>query len=70
MKVMKRRWVKIVGIVLVVALIACFIAFGLFYWRVKHSILEEMGINHMFGVKEICMDQFDSPISDYMSKQA
>ncbi len=47
---------------------ACLITSGLFYWRVKHSILEEMGINHMFGVEEICLSQFDSPISDCMIK--
>ncbi|MCI8337654.1 MAG: hypothetical protein HFH62_03070 [Lachnospiraceae bacterium] len=60
MKIWKRRWVKIVGILLVVALTACFVASGLFYWRVKHSILGEIGIDYVFRVEKIRMTQYSA----------
>ena len=52
---MKKGWVKIVCIALVVVMLACLITSGLFYWRVKHSILEVIGIDYVFRVDKICM---------------
>ncbi len=69
MKIMKKRWVKIACIMLTVALIACFIAFGLFYWRVKHSILGEIGIDYVFDVEKICMTQDSGRPNGYLDQR-
>ena len=59
---MKKGWVKIVCIALVVVMLACLITSGLFYWRVKHSILEVIGIDYVFRVDKICMYQVVSQL--------
>lgn len=59
MKILKKRWVKIVGILLVVALTACVVASGFFYWRVKHSILAEMGIHRALELEGIRLETWD-----------
>lgn len=69
MKILKKSWVKIACIVLVVALIAGFIASGLLYWRVKHSILEEIGIDYVFRVEKICMDQSEGKPNGYLDQR-
>lgn len=43
--------------------------FRTFYWRVKSSILGEMGVSHIFDVNEVCLYQSDSPVIDYLNKR-
>lgn len=66
---MKKGWVKIVCIALVVVMLACLITSGLFYWRVKHSILEVIGIDYVFRVDKICMYQEGSQPIGYLNQR-
>jgi len=59
MKTVKKKWGKIVGIVLAVIMLICLITSGLFYWRVKSSILGEMGIRHVFEIEKVVLAQGD-----------
>ncbi|MCI8337655.1 MAG: hypothetical protein HFH62_03075 [Lachnospiraceae bacterium] len=59
MKMIKKRWVKMLGIVSAAVMLLCLIAFGIFSWRAETSILGEIGIGHIFEVKEIRLAQYD-----------
>lgn len=67
MKMIKKRWVKIVSIMLAVVMLLCLIVFGLFYRRAETSILEKIGIGHIFEVKEIRLAQYDYSAKDKLS---
>ena len=64
----KRKWVKIAGIMLVVVLIACSIILGLFYWRAKQSILAERGIWNTFGIEKVFLCQGGGTAEGSLSK--
>lgn len=64
-----KNWVKIVCIPLAVVTFACLITSGLFYWRVKYSILGEVGIDYVFKVEKICMDQSDGKSNGYLDQK-
>lgn len=53
MKILKKKWVKIVGIVFAVVVCACLVFLFLTYRRVKNSILGEMGIKHVIEQNEV-----------------
>ena len=59
MKMMKKRWVKIVGFALAVVVCACLVFLFLAYRRVKNSILGEMGIKHVIEQNEVFFYELD-----------
>lgn len=59
MKMFKKKWVRIAGIALAAILIASVAVSGLFYWRVKHSILAEMGIHRALELEGIRLETWD-----------
>lgn len=68
MNILKKKWMKIVGIMLVVVLIACLIILGLFYRRVRSSILGEIGIRHVLEIKKVRLTQGDRYAEDYLDE--
>ena len=56
----KKKWMKIVGLMLIVIMLACFIAFGLFYWRVKSSILGEIGLKRVLKIERVALYDWDT----------
>lgn len=69
MKTAKKKWMKIVGLMLIVIMLVCFITFGLFYWRVKSSILGEIGIERMLKIERVALTLWDSPTSDRLDER-
>ena len=67
MKMMKKRWVKMLGIVSAAVMLLCLIDFGFFYWRAETSILGKIGIGHIFEVKEIRLAQYDYSAKEKLS---
>ena len=59
MKMMKKRWVKIVGFGFAVVVCVCFILVFFSYRRVKNSILGEMGINNTIKMDSIRFKELD-----------
>ena len=68
MKILKKKWLKIVSIVLAVVLFAGLITSSLSYRKVKSSILGEMGIRHVFEINRICLSQYDYAAEEYLNK--
>lgn len=58
-KMMKKRWVKIAVIALAVVLIASFAASVFFYWRMKHSVIGELGIHRALELEGIRLETWD-----------
>ncbi len=59
MKMMKKRWVKIVGFGFAVVVCACLVFLFLTCRRVKNSILGEMGIKHVIEQDEVYFNELD-----------
>ena len=68
MKNPMKKQSKIMCIFLVVIVCVCLLASFLFCWRVKSSILGEMGIRHVFEINRICLSQYDYAAEEYLNK--
>lgn len=60
MKTVKKKWMKIVGMILIVIMLVCFITLGLFYWRVKSSILGEIGLKRVLKIERVALYDWDT----------